>query len=52
MAKDIFQENINTVPKDGNPQVTRVQFDKNDIGARKSHTGGALKKNENSIKHV
>ncbi len=51
MGKDIFQESRSTIPK-SDPRVERIDFDKEDIGARKSHTSGAHKKNNYSIKHI
>lgn len=52
MATNIWHESIKTIPK-SDPQVIRIELDKNDIGARKSHlpTGTAFK-NGNTIKHV
>ena len=52
MAKtDIFQDSTKSIPK-SDPRVVRIDFDKNDIGARKSHISGALHKNDYDIKHV
>lgn len=48
---DIFHNSTKTVPK-GDSQVVRVEFDNSQLGARKSHIANAVKKNENSIKHV
>lgn len=52
MATNIWHESIKTVPK-SDPQVVRIEFDKSDLGARKSHlpTGSAFK-NGNVVKHV
>lgn len=52
MAKsDIFQESRRTVPR-SDARVVRVDFDKSDLGARKSHTSGLAPKNDYSIQHV
>lgn len=52
MAKsDIFQDSTKSIPR-SDPRVIRVDFDKEDIGARKSHIAGIAPKNDNSIKHV
>ena len=52
MAVNIWHESIKTVPK-SDPQVVRIEFDKSDLGARKSHlpTASAFK-NGNVVKHV
>ena len=52
MAKaDIFQEGRKSIPE-SDPRVERIDWDKEDIGARKSHISGAHKKNGYAIKHV
>ena len=51
MAKDIFHEGRTTIPK-SDPQVSRIDFDKSDLGARKSHISGIAPKNSNTIKHT
>jgi len=52
MAKsDIFQEGRKTLPR-SDPRIVRVEFDKEDLGARKSHTSGIHKKNDFTIQHV
>lgn len=48
---NIFEDKTKTVPKHDN-RIHRVEFDKSDLGARKSHTSGVAPKNENSIRHV
>ncbi len=47
----IFQDPTKSIPR-GDSRIVRPELDKSDIGARKSHTRGVLKKNENDIKHV
>lgn len=48
---NIFEDKTKTIPKhDG--RIVRVEFDKQDLGARKSHISGLAPKNENSIRHV
>jgi len=52
MAKsDIFQEGRKTIPR-SDPRVVRIEFDKSDLGARKSHTAGLAPKNDFTIVHV
>ena len=51
MAANIFKDNTSTVPK-SDAKVVRIDFDKSDFGARKSHISGIHKKNSNSISHV
>ena len=48
---DIFQDGRRSVPE-SDPRVTRIPFDKEDIGARKSHISGVHKKNDYTIRHV
>ena len=48
---DIFKDPTKTIPK-SDSQVVRIDFDESQLGARKSHIAKALKRNENSIKHV
>ncbi len=51
MAKDLFQNNTKTLPKN-DARVVRIDMDKSDLGARKSHIGGVVKKNDNVIRHT
>jgi len=48
---DIFQEGRKSIPT-SDPKVERIDWDKEDIGARKSHISGAHKKNSYGIVHV
>lgn len=52
MATNIWQESRKSIPMDGDSRVTRIEFGKSDIGARKSHIAGVAPKNGNSIQHV
>lgn len=53
MATNIWHDSTSSIPKDGDGRIVRVPFDKEDIGARKSHLAKASKgKNANSIRHV
>lgn len=40
-----------TIPM-SDPRVHRIDFEKSDLGARKSHTKGLGGKNSNSIQHT
>ncbi len=40
-----------TIPQ-SDPRVHRIDFEKSDLGARKSHTKGLGGKNSNGIQHV
>lgn len=52
MAKsDLFHDSTSTVPK-SDPRIHRIEFDKEDIGARKSHISGVATKNNMGIQHV
>jgi hypothetical protein len=52
MAKaDIFQEGRKSIPE-SDPKVERIDFHKEDIGARKSHISGAHRKNSYAIVHI
>ena len=51
MATNIWQDSTKTVPK-SDSRIVRVDFDKSDLGARKSHLSGMHPKNDNSIQHV
>lgn len=51
MARELFEESRNSIPK-SDPKVERIEFDKEDIGARKSHISGLVKKNSYTIRHV
>jgi len=48
---DIFQDGRRSIPE-SDPRVERIQLDKEDIGARKSHISGVHKKNDYTIRHV
>ena len=48
---DIFQEGRKSIPT-SDPKVERIDWDKEDIGARKSHTPGAHRKNGYTLVHV
>lgn len=48
---DLFHDSTKSIPRSDN-RVHRIEFDKSDIGARKSHLKGADKKNSNTITHV
>lgn len=53
MAVDVFHDKTSSIPKGGNSNIERIDFDKSDIGARKSHLSDAFKvKSSYSIKHV
>lgn len=47
----IWQNNTTSVPK-SDSRITRVPFDHQAIGARKSHISGVHKKNDEVIVHV
>ena len=49
---DIFQDKTKSIPKTTPSTIERIDFDKSDIGARKSHTNGAFKKADHAIRHV
>lgn len=51
-ANKIFTGPSTTSIPMGDPRVQRVEFDKSDLGARKSHLKGLGAKNSNSIQHV
>lgn len=52
MAKaDLFQDGTKSIPR-SDPRVSRIDWDKEDIGARKSHISGIAPKNSNTIEHV
>lgn len=51
MAVNIFNEPAKSIPR-SDSRVIRIEFDKSDIGARKSHISGVASKNGNTIKHV
>lgn len=52
MAKNIFHEPARKLP-DSDPRIDKIDFTKNDIGARKSHLPKASAvKNDKSITHV
>lgn len=48
---DIFQDKTKSIPR-SDSKVERIEFDKSDMGARKSHISGCIKKNDMSIRHV
>lgn len=48
---DIFHNPTSSVPK-SDPKIERIDFDKEDFGARKSHINGLHKKNGYTIGHV
>lgn len=48
---NVFQDSTKTLPR-SDARVVRIDFDKEDIGARKSHIAGIAPKNSNTIKHV
>lgn len=48
---NIWQDSTKSIPK-SDPKVSRIQFDKSDMGARKSHISGIHKKNDNTIDHI
>lgn len=50
MATDIFHNSSNRIPDD-DPRVVRIGFDKEDIGARRSHLPTNVK-NTNTIQHI
>jgi hypothetical protein len=50
MSVDIFHDPTKTVPKT-DPRIVSQAFDKQDIGARKSHVP-SVPKNDLVIKHV
>lgn len=48
----IWQDPTKSIPR-SDPKVRRIDFDKNDIGARKSHTNNTVHKaTEQGIQHV
>jgi hypothetical protein len=50
---DIFSvDGRKDIPKKTPSNIVRVDMTKSDIGGRKSHTSGALPKNDMSITHV
>lgn len=52
MGKNIFHEPSRKLP-DSDPRIDKIPFDKNDIGARKSHLPKASDvKNDKTITHV
>lgn len=52
MAKtDIFHDTTSTIPK-SDARIARIDFDKEDLGARKSHTSGIHRKNSYAIQHI
>jgi len=52
MAKaDLFHDSTKSVPR-GDARVVRVDFDHEEIGARRSHIKGISPKNSYSIRHV
>lgn len=51
MKSDLFQDSTKSIPRT-DPRIHRIEFDKSDIGARKSHLSGAAPKNSNTIQHV
>lgn len=51
MATDVFKENRSNIPMN-DPKIVRIEFDKSDIGATKSHLRNANKKNNYTIQHV
>jgi hypothetical protein len=52
MAKvNIWQDGTKSIPR-SDARIVRIDFDKSDIGARKSHIAGVAPKNANTIKHV
>lgn len=48
---NIFEDKTKTIPRN-DPRIVRVEFDKQDLGARKSHISGIAPKNEFVIRHV
>jgi len=46
----IFEMPHKSIP-DSDPRVVRIEFDKSDIGARKSHISGVAPKNNMTIQH-
>ena len=48
---NIWQDSTKTIPK-SDKNIHRIEFDKEDIGARKSHISGINPKNSNSIEHI
>lgn len=48
---DLFHDGRKTIPK-SDPKVDRIEFDKEEIGARKSHLKGIKFKNDHVISHV
>lgn len=51
MAANIFKDNTSSIPK-SSAKISRIDFDKSDFGARKSHISGLHKKNSNAISHI
>lgn len=51
MAVNPFHDSTSTVPK-SDPKIERIEFDKSDLGARKSHLGMIKHGNPYVIKHV
>ncbi len=52
MAVDVFHDKTSSIPKGGDSRIERIDFEKSDIGARKSHVSKGFHKSEYSIKHV
>lgn len=51
MSVNVFKESRTNLPQN-DPKIHRIEFDKADIGATKSHISKALHKNSNTIQHV
>jgi hypothetical protein len=51
MSTNVFKETRSNIPQN-DPKISRIEFDKSDIGARKSHTKGLAAKNSYTIQHV
>ena len=51
MAENLWQNPTKTLPK-SDSRISRVEFDKSDLAARKSHISGIAPKNDETIKHV
>ena len=51
MKSDVFHDSTSTVPK-SDSRIHRIDFDKEDLGARKSHTSGAAKTNTYGVQHI
>lgn len=48
----IWQHPQTKIPMDTPSEIHRIPFDKQDMGARKSHIAGIAPKNVNGIQHV